>query len=163
MPGPKARIDPIKAVDAIVKTVNGASIRQVQHSSEISNRAARHIAKAAGMPVEELKAEVLKRVRSAWLKLAVKLDNEVDQLSISQATVPWAIMTQRIAELEGSNQVRPTTQVLVQINGDSKSKEQVIQGLFGNAVQSVSTEPIEQSKHINVSECVDVTSIQGSD
>jgi hypothetical protein len=77
----KTRITKDQAIKAMVDSASGKSIRKVAQDTGISNRAARTVAAAAGMHVEELRAEVASNLRSAQLKLAKKLNDEVETLT----------------------------------------------------------------------------------
>jgi len=122
-----------QAVQAIVDSTNGKPIRQVAKDNAISNRAARKIADAAGVHIEELRAEVRLNLQETQLKLAKKVNAECESLSISQAFVPLGIVSEKLNLVESTQTQQPTTQINVLINGESKTKQQVIEGLFGNA------------------------------
>jgi len=66
----KTEITKSQAVQAIVGSASGKTIRHVVKDNTISYRAACKIADAAGVHVEELRAEVRRNLQECQLKLA---------------------------------------------------------------------------------------------
>ena len=121
------------AIKAISASVRGASQRKLIQDYKVSETAARNIARIADCHVGDLNRAVLKDLHDAQGKMAKRLSDEMGDLSVGQLPVSIGIVTDKILILEGAGQHQaPTTQINVQINGESKSKDQVIAGLFGN-------------------------------
>ena len=123
-------------IDATLQSVKGMSIRQVAKRYEVGDRAARHLAAAANITREEYMQGVMTGMYSAIGQATERLATEVDKLSVSQLPVTIGILSDKVQNWEGTASKGPTTQINVQINGESKSKEQVISGLFGNATKN---------------------------
>jgi len=121
-------------IKATAEATRGATLKELSADPNISERTARWIKRAAGLSGEQYRDEVLSDLRAIHGMMARRLRDEVDKLSTSQLPVSLAIVQDKIAALTGERPA-PTVQVNVQINGETKSKEEVIKGLFGNAVQ----------------------------
>ena len=84
------------------------------------------------MELSQFREEVLANLRNTHAQMVERLRDEVDQLSTDQLPVAMAVIQDKVAHLEGER-ASPAVQVNVQINGETKTKAEVIAKLFGNA------------------------------
>jgi TusA-related sulfurtransferase len=133
---------PKNLIKATADATRGATLKELSTDPNISERTARWIKRAAGLSVEQYRDEVLADLRTTHGMMARRLRDEVDKLSTSQLPVSLAVIQDKISALTGERPA-PTTQINVQINGVERSKAEIIQGLFGNAVGAPT--PVEQA------------------
>lgn len=118
-------------VEAVDLLGHGVGKRRAAMLTNLSENDVIWLAERTKVKPEEFQEQLRAEIELVQSKLLQRIESQVDKMSGSQAAVGYGILDDKKHNMAAIQ--APHTQINVQINGEEKTKEQVIAGLFGNA------------------------------